>query len=77
MPEPPLPGGSSAASSDGSLATAARLVRAFHAPTADSPPAGGQEVVCHDGLSPENTVHRLRGGELRPAAFIDWGMISW
>ncbi|MBC2866849.1 phosphotransferase [Streptomyces mexicanus] len=65
-----------AVSSDESLATVARLVREFHDLTAGTPLAGDQEVVCHNDLSPKNTVYQLRGGELRPAAFIDWDLAA-
>ncbi len=65
-----------AVSSDESLATVARLVREFHDLTAGTPLAGDQEVVCHNDLSPKNTVYRLCGGELRPAAFIDWDLAA-
>ncbi len=63
-------------SSDESLVTVARLVREFHDLTAGSPLAGGREVVCHNDLSPKNTVYRLSGGELRPTAFIDWDLAA-
>ncbi|MFD5483655.1 phosphotransferase [Streptomyces hawaiiensis] len=66
----------SAVSSDESLATVARLVREFHDLTAGTPLAGDQEVVCHNDLSPKNTVYQLCGGELRPAAFIDWDLAA-
>ncbi|MFV2121815.1 phosphotransferase [Streptomyces sp. Act-28] len=65
-----------AVSSDESLVTVARLVREFHDLTAGTPPAGDQEVVCHNDLSPKNTVYRLCGGELRPVAFIDWDLAA-
>ncbi|MFF9585454.1 phosphotransferase [Streptomyces achromogenes] len=65
-----------AVSSDESLVTVARLVREFHDLTAGTPLAGDQEVVCHNDLSPKNTVYRLDGGELRPAAFIDWDLAA-
>ncbi|MGW2049846.1 phosphotransferase [Streptomyces sp. NPDC001858] len=65
-----------AVSSDESLVTVARLVREFHDLTAGTPPAGDQEVVCHNDLSPKNTVYQLRGGELRPVAFIDWDLAA-
>ncbi|MER7780452.1 phosphotransferase [Streptomyces sp. NPDC096191] len=65
-----------AVSSDESLATVARLVREFHDLTAGTPLAGDQEVVCHNDLSPKNTVYQLSGGELRPAAFIDWDLAA-
>ncbi|WP_395576904.1 phosphotransferase [Streptomyces sp. BK79] len=65
-----------AVSSDESLATVARLVREFHDLTAGTPLAGDQEVVCHNDLSPKNTVYQLSGRELRPAAFIDWDLAA-
>ncbi|MGW5656780.1 phosphotransferase [Streptomyces humi] len=65
-----------AVSSDESLVTVARLVRDFHDLTAGTPLAGDQEVVCHNDLSPKNTVYQLCGGELRPAAFIDWDLAA-
>ncbi|MFJ5987396.1 phosphotransferase [Lentzea sp. NPDC092896] len=58
-------------SQDG-LAEVARLVRRFHDLTAGTPLAGDQEVVCHNDLSPMNTVYR--GG--RPFAFIDWDLAA-
>ncbi|MFD7863652.1 phosphotransferase [Streptomyces sp. NPDC059783] len=71
--EPCQPAG---VSSDESLATVARLVREFHHLTAGTPLAGDQEVACHNDLSPKNTVYQLSGGELRPAAFIDWDLAA-
>ena len=65
-----------AVSSDESLVTVARLVREFHDLTAGTPPAGDQEVVCHNDLSPKNTVYQLSSGELRPTAFIDWDLAA-
>ncbi|MGW2488642.1 phosphotransferase [Streptomyces sp. NPDC001606] len=65
-----------AVSSDASLVAVARLVREFHDLTAGTPLAGDREVVCHNDLSPKNTVYRLRGGELRPTAFIDWDLAA-
>ncbi|KOV93752.1 trifolitoxin immunity protein [Streptomyces sp. NRRL B-3648] len=65
-----------AVSSDESLVTVARLVREFHDLTAGTPLAGDQEVVCHNDLSPKNTVYRLSSGELRPTAFIDWDLAA-
>jgi hypothetical protein len=55
-----------------SLARAAQLVREFHDLTAGTPLAAGCEVVCHNDLSPQNTVYRDAGAGLRPVAFIDW-----
>ncbi|MFF4253567.1 phosphotransferase [Streptomyces sp. NPDC001663] len=65
-----------AVSSDESLVTVARLVREFHDLTAGTPLAGDQEVVCHNDLSPKNTVYQLSGGGLRPVAFIDWDLAA-
>ncbi|BBH68278.1 hypothetical protein ACTI_49630 [Actinoplanes sp. OR16] len=57
--------------SDESLAAVARMVRRFHDLTAGTDLAGGQEVVCHNDLSPKNTVYR----DL-PVAFIDWDLAA-
>ncbi|MGW0615223.1 phosphotransferase [Streptomyces sp. NPDC002788] len=65
-----------AVSSDESLVTVARLVREFHDLTTGTPLARDQEVVCHNDLSPKNTVYQLCGGELRPVAFIDWDLAA-
>ncbi|OIJ63975.1 phosphotransferase [Streptomyces mangrovisoli] len=63
-------------SSDESLLAVARLVREFHDLTAGTPLAEDHEVVCHNDLSPRNTVYRPAGGLLRPAAFIDWDLAA-
>jgi hypothetical protein len=63
-------------SSAASLAQVARLVRQFHDLTAGTPLAGGQEVVCHNDLSPKNTVYRDTGAGLRPVAFLDWDIAA-
>lgn len=65
-----------AVTSDDSLVTVARLVREFHDLTAGTSLAGDQEVVCHNDLSPKNTVYQPCGGELRPVAFIDWDLAA-
>ncbi|MEV7437500.1 phosphotransferase family protein [Streptomyces griseoviridis] len=44
--------------------------------TAGTPLAGDQQVVCHNDLSPRNTVYRPRGGALRPVGFIDWDLAA-
>ncbi|MGO8955859.1 MAG: phosphotransferase [Streptosporangiaceae bacterium] len=62
--------------SDEGLATAARLVRQFHDLTAGTALAAGSEVVCHNDLSPKNTVYRDLGAGLRPTAFIDWDIAA-
>lgn len=64
------------ARSDESLTVAAELVRQFHDLTAGTCLAGGCEVVCHNDLSPKNTVYRDRAGVLRPVAFIDWDIAA-
>jgi hypothetical protein len=61
---------------DASLAAAARLVRQLHDLTASTPLAGAAEVVCHNDLSPRNTVYRDTGQGLRPVAFIDWDLAA-
>jgi hypothetical protein len=60
-------------SADG-LARVARLVRQCHDLTAGTPQAGGHEVVCHNDLSPKNTVYADRGS--RPIAFVDWDIAA-
>jgi hypothetical protein len=62
--------------SDASVARVAVLVREFHDLTAGTPLAVGAEVVCHNDLSPKNTVYRSRGTGLRPIAFIDWDIAA-
>jgi hypothetical protein len=63
-------------SSPASLAEVASLVRQFHDLTAGTPLAADQEVVCHNDLSPKNTVYRDTGAGLRPVAFIDWDIAA-
>lgn len=63
-------------SSAGSLAEVARLVRQFHDLTAGTPLAGDREVVCHNDLSPKNTVYRDDGVGMRPVAFLDWDIAA-
>jgi Phosphotransferase enzyme family len=59
------------------LQAVARLVRQFHDLTAGTPLAQGQEVVCHNDLSPKNTIYRQVGdGSLDPVAFIDWDLAA-
>jgi Phosphotransferase enzyme family len=62
--------------SDESLARVAELVRQFHDLTSGTLLAGGQEVVCHNDLSPKNTVYRDLGRGLRPVAFLDWDLAA-
>lgn len=62
--------------SEESLIGVARLVRQFHDLTAGTVLAANQEVVCHNDLSPKNTVYRDLGHGLRPVAFIDWDIAA-
>ncbi|HEY7225086.1 MAG TPA: phosphotransferase [Micromonosporaceae bacterium] len=62
--------------SDQCLAAVARLVRQFHDLTAGTAITDGQEVVCHNDLSPKNTVYRDLGEGFRPVAFIDWDIAA-
>jgi hypothetical protein len=57
---------------DVSLVAVARMVRQFHDLTSGSDLAGNEEVVCHNDLSPKNTVYREDNGVMLPVAFIDW-----
>jgi Phosphotransferase enzyme family len=59
-----------------SLTAVAQLVREFHDLTAGTPLASGQEVVCHNDLSPKNTVYRDAGEGMRPIAFLDWDIAA-
>lgn len=56
------------------LIAVARMVREFHDLTAGTELAGTEEVVCHNDLSPKNTIYREEDGILRPVAFIDWDL---
>jgi Ser/Thr protein kinase RdoA (MazF antagonist) len=62
--------------SEESLLAVAKLVRQFHDLTAGTDLAGDHEVVCHNDLSPKNTVYRDVGAALRPVAFIDWDLAA-
>lgn len=59
-----------------SLIRVAELVREFHDLTAGTALAGSAEVVCHNDLSPKNTIYRDLGAGLRPVAFIDWDLAA-
>jgi hypothetical protein len=62
---------------DEGLAAVARLVREFHDLTAGTPAAAGGEVVCHNDLSPKNTVYReVPGLGMRPVVIIDWDLAA-
>jgi Ser/Thr protein kinase RdoA (MazF antagonist) len=54
----------------------ARLVRQFHDLTAGTALAGHHEAVCHNDLSPKNTVYRDLEAGWRPVAFIDWDLAA-
>ncbi|MGP4046093.1 phosphotransferase [Streptomyces sp. 2A115] len=60
------------ARTDESMVRVARLVREFHDLTYGTPLAGDEEVVCHNDLSPKNTVYR----SWRPLALIDWDLAA-
>ncbi|MGW0708341.1 phosphotransferase [Streptomyces sp. NPDC002643] len=64
------------ACSDASLARVAELVREFHDLTSGSPLAGTHEVVCHNDLSPKNTIYAVERGDWQPVAFIDWDLAA-
>ena len=57
---------------DSQLVEAAELLRRYHDATAGSVLAGDEEVVCHNDVSPDNTV--LVEG--RPTAMIDFDMAA-
>ena len=59
-----------------SLARLAGVVRGFHDLTSGTPLAAGAEVVCHNDLSPKNTVYRDSGAGMMPVAFIDWDIAA-
>jgi len=61
---------------DDCLVAVADLLREFHDLTAGSALAAGHEVVCHNDLSPKNTVYRDVPGGYRPVAFIDWDIAA-
>jgi hypothetical protein len=58
---------------DAALARIGAMVRQFHDLTAGTTLAGSSEVVCHNDLSPKNTVYDEEG---RPVAFIDWDIAA-
>jgi hypothetical protein len=59
-----------------SLRRVGELVREFHDLTSGTDLAGSDEVVCHNDLSPRNTIYRGGGRGLRPVAFIDWDLAA-
>ena len=62
--------------SDASLVAVATLLRCCHDLTAGTDLARDSEVVCHNDLSPQNTVYREHGSGLLPVAFIDWDLAA-
>ncbi len=63
-------------STDETLIALARMVREVHDLTAGTPLAGTEEVVCHNDLSPKNTVYRDDAGIMMPVALIDWDLAA-
>lgn len=57
---------------DAQVVAGARLLRAFHDATRDSPLAGSGQVVCHFDCGPSNFVFR----DERPVALIDFDMAA-
>ena len=64
------------ARTDASLAEVGMMLRRYHDLTAGTTLAGPSEVVCHNDLSPRNTVYRDDGDGLRRVAFIDWDLAA-
>ena len=65
-----------AVTSEPALVRVAEMVREFHDLTAGTRLAGGDQVVCHNDLSPRNTVYRDLGGGWTPVALIDWDLAA-
>jgi Phosphotransferase enzyme family len=57
---------------DETIATAARLLRAFHDATLGSQLLQGKSVICHNDPGPNNVVFQ----DGQPAAFIDFDMMA-
>ncbi|WNE93858.1 phosphotransferase [Streptomyces luomodiensis] len=70
----PWAGGDPAVHEERSLRELCVLVRQAHDLTQGHPLAEGGEVVCHNDLSPRNTVYRREGARLHPIALIDWDL---
>jgi aminoglycoside phosphotransferase (APT) family kinase protein len=58
------------------LVRVAEMVRELHDLTAGTRLAGSSEAVCHNDLSPKNTVYRDGGDGWTPVAFIDWDLAA-
>ncbi|MGW4330398.1 phosphotransferase [Nocardia sp. NPDC004573] len=67
---------STSTGSRAALARVAELIREFHDLTAGTYLAAGTEVVCHNDLSPRNTVYRERDDGMWPVAFLDWDLAA-
>ena len=63
-------------SSPDTLRAVGRLIRVLHDLTAGTALAGDREVVCHNDLSPKNTLYRGEGSDARPVAFFDWDLAA-
>lgn len=63
-----------ATNSSAALTSVGRLVRELHDLTAGTELAGDQEVVCHNDLSPKNTVYTEDGA--RAIGFLDWDIAA-
>jgi len=59
-----------------SLTALARLLREFHDLTAGTSLARDAEIVCHNDLSPKNTVYREQAENQVPVAFLDWDLAA-
>ncbi|HEU5128689.1 MAG TPA: phosphotransferase [Glycomyces sp.] len=60
------------AESDAALERLGAMVREFHDLASDPALSGEAETVCHNDLSPRNTVYADAGEGAPPVAFIDW-----
>lgn len=57
---------------DANLRRVGQLLREGHDLTAGTALAGDQEVVCHNDLSPRNTIYQ----DGTPVAFVDWDLAA-
>ncbi len=64
------------AESDASLVRLATMVREFHDLTADPALSGEAETLCHNDLSPKNTVYADAKPGALPLAFLDWDGVA-
>ncbi len=61
---------------DDALIAVAKLLHQCHDLSAGTHLAGSEEVVCHNDLSPRNTVYHTGNGTHVPFAFIDWDLAA-